>query len=584
MSTISLNSRLQAIGDRLKNIGLGDSNHYAAAMDQYAPQIVMRGDIHFFATFYVRPYVSDWLVPPPAHEDIYRWLNVYDRLLLEASRDFAKSTLVSMIYPLFKIVTNPNIRILLITGSGDNAAKFVHGIKWHLENNERLISHFGSLKSRTSKWCSDQFTVVRPDLLKEPTFKAIGWQSHIVGGRYDLVILDDIEDSKNARTPDHGQARIHWLENDILPMLKGGQMVVVQPYQGAHDLHRLLRKKGVFEFKKIPAQDKDGNSAWPTRMPLHGNLKICPHKEKSYEEFPCEDCKDFKLNKFKRIACGYCREGGTDLPKGHGCKRCPIPKMGDKIVCLTMKRIEVAEYNYKRQYLLDESVEEDKLFNRDKFQTYQTLPAGSYRCVHGYDLATGKNDKGCDFGYTRIMINNYTGNIYVEKSVGLRYKITQQMRLIETNNKNFGHITTVHGIETNAYQHVLFDYYNLLSTIPVKPILTVQDKFTRATQLTVFYDAGRIYHKEGACDVLEDQLENFEAYGPKKHKDVFDSLYMAIRADGVQGAGLVNKTEVDIAFSDAYQDSRSDFGTGSQSSVNMAETSDLGVDLLGGFL
>ena len=588
--TTSLALDLKATQDRLFSCGVKSREELLYLIDQNAPKIALNGDVGFFATFYVRPYTTDWMAVPEAHERVYNWLKKHNRLLLELPRDAGKSTIVSEIWPLYLICKNRNIRILHITGNADNGAKFAAKLKWHFENNPRIIGHFGKFKTRKSLWQTSQFTVDRTASWKDPTFRSIGWQSALVGARADVIILDDVEDSRNTKTPEHGAVKLQWLENDVLPIIRGGQLIVIQPYQGANDLHRMLRKKGIFLFKKIPAEDPEtGESIWEARMPLQGHLDTCPYMDKSYEEWPCEKCPNYKINEKEKLLCGYCR--ATEEAADNFCIKCPIPDI-PKLICLKYKRKEVGSWNYRRQYLLDESVELEKLFPATYFKDnkYRELPPGSYRIVHGYDLAAGKKDIGCEFGYVRIYINNDTGIIYVDCAKGLAYKMPQQMNLIEANHRHFQENTTCHGIEANAYQVALSDYYTMLSTIPVKPVYTSQDKYTRAVKLTVFYESGRIKHREGACKRLESQLENFEDNGPKKEKDIFDALYIALQADGIQGAGYLGRTRMTATYNESL--SRSSVGMEGEPFLSdntegaLFETSSLGggSDILKGFI
>jgi len=527
---------IQKYHDLLRGYGLTNTTDISRALGRLAPRIVMENrDVGFFATYYIRPYVRDWMAVPAKHDEVYEWLKSFNRLLLEAARDFSKSTIASLIWPLFKIITNRNIRILHIAGSGNMGAKFSRYVAWHLEHNERMIRDFGQFRDRKSVWQEQKFCVIRPTEQKEPTWQSIGWMSAVVGGRYDLIILDDVEDYRNTKNPDERRHRLTWLENDILPMLKGGQFIVVQPYQGPGDLHRMLRKKEVFEFKKIPAYNDKGESTWETRMPRRA-LPECPHKDKPLKAFPCEQCSEYCTNQAKKIICGYCREN---------CKKCPVLDIPD-IVCLTYKEKEVGRIMFRRQYQLDEEVDNEKIFTASRdFKWYKKLPFDSYRVVHGYDLATGKSEEVCGFGYTRLYISNSTGEIFVEHAKRYNIKFPAQVSFLINIHQAFKKDTTVHGIESNAYQVVLAQFIASISTIPVKEVITTQDKITRAINLSVFFDNKRIWLKGGEATAdLEDELENFEEYGLRYRKDVFDSFFIALQADGIRGENILQDASV----------------------------------------
>jgi hypothetical protein len=100
-------------------------------------------------------------------------------------------------------------------------------------------------------WNNQQFVVVQADHVpsseKEPTVSAYGADSGFLGGRYDLVIWDDLVDRKNFSTAEQREKLISWWENEAETRLEPGGLLVLQG-QRLHsaDLYRyaLDQKRG----------------------------------------------------------------------------------------------------------------------------------------------------------------------------------------------------------------------------------------------------------------------------------------------------------------------------------------------------
>ena len=73
------------------------------------------------------------------------WIDLIDKnqfSALLAPRSHGKTTIVGG-YILWRIVSNPDIRVLLVTINQDKANEIMTFIQRHLESNEKLIDIFG---------------------------------------------------------------------------------------------------------------------------------------------------------------------------------------------------------------------------------------------------------------------------------------------------------------------------------------------------------------------------------------------------------------------------------------------------------
>ena len=167
------------------------------------------------------------------------------RRLMIVARGHLKSTLL-ILYVLWRVYRNPNIRILLSTNLKRLARSFIRELRQYFEDAElqELIwnnrPHVDGLmipaldaagrRKRNSKrdyeedddtnavdrkiiWNAEALQVVRPGKFKEPTILATSVGTTVTGDHYDLVILDDIVDFKNSDTPGKREKIYEWTQD-----------------------------------------------------------------------------------------------------------------------------------------------------------------------------------------------------------------------------------------------------------------------------------------------------------------------------------------------------------------------------------
>ena len=199
-----------------------------------------------------------------------RWLEGDRRLLLLCFRSAGKSTILGL-FCAWLLFNEPNLRILILAAEHDLAKKMVRNVKNIVERHPLTVE---LIPERSLQWASDQFTVQRSLILRDPSLLARGITSNITGSRADIVICDDVEVPNTCRTltkREELRERLHEISYVLVP---GG----LQLYAGTpHSLHSIYseipsnRDPQVFldGFKRlvIPLLDKDGASQWPERFP-----------------------------------------------------------------------------------------------------------------------------------------------------------------------------------------------------------------------------------------------------------------------------------------------------------------------------
>ena len=226
-------------------------------------------------------FVDAWnerqeLKTPPHHSRIAGWLasaleSGERHLLLMAFRGAGKSTLVGL-FAAWLLRTDPNRRLLVLAADLRLAKKMVRNVKRIIERHPMTE---GMKPKERDQWASDQFTVSRPQELRDPSMLASGMDGNITGNRADVVICDDVEVPKTSDTaPKRDQLREALREIDYLLVPGGVQLYVGTP----HSYYTIYAKEareeagetqafleGFHRFE-LPIRDEANVSAWPERF------------------------------------------------------------------------------------------------------------------------------------------------------------------------------------------------------------------------------------------------------------------------------------------------------------------------------
>lgn len=153
-----------------------------------------------------------------------RWVTETERrrrALILGPCGHGKTETFSKVLQLRTICRNRDVRILLVSASDKLAVKNLKVIKYHLEYNQRIIQDFGRFFDKTLTWTDHQMYVQRPKRdMKDATVEAVGLLGAITGGRFDIIILDDVIDANNSHT-EAGRRRIHdYIKGTLVPRLE----------------------------------------------------------------------------------------------------------------------------------------------------------------------------------------------------------------------------------------------------------------------------------------------------------------------------------------------------------------------------
>ena len=200
-------------------------------------------------------------------------------VLVNMPPEHAKSMTVSIDYVVYRIVTNPNVRIKLVSKTQAMAKEFLYAIKQRLTSTQwselqRRYAPVEGFKATADKWTSDSIYLERDSGEKDPTVQALGIGGQIYGARADLIILDDCVTLANAS---EFEKQIRWIQQEVLTRVgPTGKILVVGTRVDPMDLYREMRNperypdnKSPWTYLAMPAvlefddDPKQGKTLWP---------------------------------------------------------------------------------------------------------------------------------------------------------------------------------------------------------------------------------------------------------------------------------------------------------------------------------
>ncbi|MBI5427269.1 MAG: phage terminase large subunit [Nitrospinae bacterium] len=229
-------------------------------------------DLQFFA----ETYFPHYLTHPPSllHRELYR--RFQDLVLASertgdgardaeaAPRGNAKSTLTTLILPLWCVVGRLRRFIGILSDTAEQAVEFLEFIKAELETNERLNMDFPSACGAGPAWTAGH--VVTANGVK---IECWGKRQRLRGARHgpvrpDLVICDDLEDDENIGSPEQREKDRNWFFRALMKVgARNTVYIVVGTLLHYDSLLALLLKQPGWTGRKWQAVIKfSGSPLW----------------------------------------------------------------------------------------------------------------------------------------------------------------------------------------------------------------------------------------------------------------------------------------------------------------------------------
>jgi len=225
-------------------------------------------------------YLGHYLEHPPSalHRRLYQLLGEAGsargaRIAVAAPRGHAKSTVVSLIYPLWALLSGAEPLTLLLSATRDQAASHLRNIRSELETNERLLMDFPELAAiargrRPKPW--------RGNALHMPggaMIRALGAGEQIRGARHrqhrpSMIICDDLEAPERVVSAEQRAQLCEWFTKTLLKAGDAGTNVVligtVLHYDSLLARYTAHRPQPGWQAEKFQALNKrpDDEAAW----------------------------------------------------------------------------------------------------------------------------------------------------------------------------------------------------------------------------------------------------------------------------------------------------------------------------------
>lgn len=207
-----------------------------AAVDQFPDDPAARAErrrrtfdpvdgFRFFAETYFPHYLTR--APSLLHEHLFMRLPDIAqagggaRDVVIAPRGAAKSTLVSLIYPIWRALVGRSRYVIIVMDAFAQAALQLEAVKAELEVNARIQMDFPEIAGAGRVWREGEIV-----LANNVRIEGVGSGMKLRGRRHgahrpDLVVLDDIENDENVQSPAQRDKLESWVLKSVLKLGPG---------------------------------------------------------------------------------------------------------------------------------------------------------------------------------------------------------------------------------------------------------------------------------------------------------------------------------------------------------------------------
>lgn len=415
-------------------------------------------------------YLSHYLkaATPDFHYKIFQSLedDKINTLELIAFRGSAKSTIVSLAFPLWSAIFGKRNFIILCSDTHTQAKQIISNLIYEFEYNKFIMDDFGNFETQKEDWTATNiFLKNNVRIMSRSRGQKVRGLRHLQS-RPDLIILDDVENIQDVRTKDQRDKTEEWALSDVIPSLDPvrGKIVVIGNF--LHKDSFMMRLKN----------------------------KILSSNFGTVEEFP--------------------------LITNTGINLWPSAYSPDKIASLKAK--SGLRY-FQREYLLQIHAPEDQLVKRIPY--YNEIPKLEQIAL-GVDLAISKKDTA---DYTSINIaGEAEGKIYNLKNISGRWDFNETLVKIKETFENYQKIYPDLAIglyvESVAYQQAAIEEIQRRYSLPVTGVNQTRDKRARLeTYLPYFENDQILFRREG----MEDLIDQLLGFGHEKWDDIIDAAMLS---------------------------------------------------------
>lgn len=181
----------------------------------------------------------------------------FTKKLLLKPRGTYKSTIYTKAYSLYRLMKNPNMRILIISSTFENASDFMTNIQNIILSHSWFQKYNIGFKNKNQR--SLNLTIRNEYHSREPNLMAIGTFSRsLVGRHFDLIICDDIVNNDDRESQNARDKKKRWFQDVFSLLDPGGQVLVVGTRWHFNDLYDTLINEKKWPHEIETPMNKDG--------------------------------------------------------------------------------------------------------------------------------------------------------------------------------------------------------------------------------------------------------------------------------------------------------------------------------------
>ncbi len=201
------------------------------------------------------------------HVEWHDMIDAESRVLIWSHVEAGKTQQISVARTLYELGRNPNCRVVVLSKTQNQAVKVIRSVARYIEKSPELREVFPNLYP-SIPWTSTALMVQRDVFSKDFSVQACGVGGTIVGARIDLLIVDDILDWSNTRTPAQRAELLRWFRSEFVGRLTDDARVIVvgNAYHPEDFLHMLARD-GAYCARTYPVELPNGQPRFPRKWP-----------------------------------------------------------------------------------------------------------------------------------------------------------------------------------------------------------------------------------------------------------------------------------------------------------------------------
>lgn len=272
----------------------------------------MKNDITLFAKIVLPKHVK--MEFAECHQELFKILNAeHPKKCVIFPRGIGKSTIASLIYPLYRICYSLEKFIVITSESYQQSVMFLESIKDELEFNERLKALFGDLRN-PEKWSEGEIETTNGIKIMAKGSRQKHRGLKYGHSRVTLEIMDDFESESNTETPELREKIKRWVDGAVLPSLDAqGSIIFIGTIVHQDSYLNSIREDPNYltndpRFHQI-IDDGWEKSLWPERWSVKGIKQLRDEYDRKgyidlfYQEFMNQPMSpDSQLFKPKYIA------------------------------------------------------------------------------------------------------------------------------------------------------------------------------------------------------------------------------------------------------------------------------------------